>query len=293
MMNRLCKNRLSGINMGNPEHIKIIKDGNVEVWNTWRANNLRVQPDLTRIDLSNKDLSGIDFRGVGLFKANLSGCNLSNANLRQAIAIKTDFRNADLSSAHIYGISAWDNQIDGATQKDLVITEPSEPIITVDNIQIAQFIHLLINNKNIRDAIDTIGKKAVLILGRFTPERKEILDAIKENLRSKNYIPILFDFDPPKSKNITETIVTLAHLSKFIVADLTDAKSIPQELSCIVPHLPSVKVQPIILNSMREYGMFEHFKNYPWVLPLQKYESKEDLIKNIDSKVITPLESAA
>lgn len=213
--------------MGNPEHMKIILEGDVETWNTWREDNLRVQPDLTRIDLSGRDLSGIDFRGVGLFKANLSNCNLSKAVLRQAIAIKTDFRNASLSGAYIYGISAWDNQTDGATQKDLVITDINEPIITVDSIQIAQFIHLLINNKNIRDAIETIGKKAVLILGWFTPERKGILDAIKDELRKKNYIPILFDFDSPNNRDVTETVVTLAYLSKFIVADITDAKSIP------------------------------------------------------------------
>lgn len=236
-------------------------------------------------------MSRIDFRGVGLFKANLSNCNLSEAILRQAIAIETNFRSANLSGAYIYGISAWDNQTDGAIQKDLVITKPHEPIITVDSIQIAQFIYLLINNKNIRDAIETIGKKAVLILGRFTPQRKVILDAIKDELRRKNYIPILFDFDSPNNRDVTETVVTLAHLSKFIVADITDAKSIPQELSSIVTHLPSVKVKPIILSSEHEYGMFEHFKRYPWVLSLETYDSKEDIINNIDSKIITPLES--
>lgn len=278
--------------MGNSEHIKIIREGNVETWNTWRKDNLRVQPDLTRIDLHGRDLSGIDFRGVGLFKANLSNCNLSEAVLRQAIAIKTDFRNANLSGTHIYGISAWDNQTDGSIQKDLVITEPHEPIITVDSIQIAQFIHLLINNKNIRYAIETIVKKTVLILGRFTSERKGILNAIKDKLREKNYIPILFDFASPSNRGITETVVTLAHLSKFIIADITDAKSVAQELSLIVPNLHSVKVKPIILSSQCEYGMFEHFKHYPWVLSLETYDSKEDIINNIDSKIIEPLESA-
>lgn len=81
-------------------------------------------------------------------------------------------------------------------------------------------------------------------------------------------------------------------MSKFIIADITDAKSIPQELLSIVPHLPSVKVKPIILSSKREYGMFEHFKRYPWVLSLETYDSREDIINNIDSKIIEPLESA-
>jgi len=55
----------------------------------------------------------------------------------------------------------------------LIITPPNEPEITVDNIEVAQFIYLMLYNQKIRDVIDTITSKVVLILGRFTPERKQ------------------------------------------------------------------------------------------------------------------------
>ena len=53
-------------------------------------------------------------------------------------------------------------------QTNLIIDPPRMSSITVDNLEVAQFIHLLINNEKIRDVIDAITSKMVLILGRFT-----------------------------------------------------------------------------------------------------------------------------
>lgn len=133
----------------------------------------------------------------------------------------------------------------------------------------------------------------MLILGRFAPGRKAILDTLREQLRRRNYLPILFDFDKPPSRDVTETISTLAHLSSFIIADITDAKSIPQELQAIVPNLPSVAVQPVLLESEREYAMFEHFRRFPWVLEPYHYRDQDHLITTLDEKIITPAEIKA
>jgi predicted transcriptional regulator len=107
-------------------------------------------------------------------------------------------------------------------------------LISVDNLEVAQFIYLLLNNQKIRHVIDTITSKVVLILGRFTPQRKAVLDAIRDELRKRDYLPLLFDFDKPSNRDITETVSTLAHMAKFVIADITDARSIPQELMAIV-----------------------------------------------------------
>jgi hypothetical protein len=143
-----------------------------------------------------------------------------------------------------------------------------------------------------RDVINTITSKVVLILGRFTDERKPILDALRDELRKYNYSPVVFDFENPGSRNLTETISTLAHLSRFIIADITEAHSIPQELEHIVPHLPSVLVQPILQADTTEYTMFEHYKWYPWVLPIYRYQDipsllssfKEHILKSVEQK---------
>ena len=66
--------------------------------------------------------------------------------------------------------------MEGVKQRNLVITPEHEPEITVDNIEVAQFIYLMLNNEKVREVIDTITSKAVLILGRFTEERKPVLE---------------------------------------------------------------------------------------------------------------------
>ena len=82
------------------------------------------------------------------------------------------------------------------------------------------------NYDKIRNVIDSITAKTVLILGRFTEERKCVLDSLRENLRCRGYVPILFDFDKPASKDVTGTVETLARMVRFIIADLTDPSSI-------------------------------------------------------------------
>jgi hypothetical protein len=70
----------------------------------------------------------------------------------------------------------------------------------VESIRVAQFIYLILHNSNVRQVIDTITSKVVLILGRFTPRRKAVLDAFREELKLQNYVPVVFDFTKPSSR---------------------------------------------------------------------------------------------
>jgi hypothetical protein len=76
--------------------------------------------------------------------------------------------NAILTESRVYGASVWNIKVDEHTkQRNLIITDYAKPVITVDDIEVAQFIYLLLNNQQIRKVIDTIASKAVLIVGRF------------------------------------------------------------------------------------------------------------------------------
>jgi uncharacterized protein YjbI with pentapeptide repeats len=196
-------------------------------------------------DLRKADLSGADLGGAQLGNARLREANFSKAHLHGASLVNTDLRGADLTGCHIHGVSAWRVKPDGDTkQQNLIITPENEPEITVDNIEVAQFVYLLLHNEKIRDVIDTITSKAVLILGRFTDDRKVVLDAMRDNLRERGYLPILFDFEGPLNRNTDETVTLLARMARFVIADISDAKSVLQELRTIVPNLPTLPVQP-------------------------------------------------
>ena len=153
----------------------------------------------------------------------------------------------------------------------------------------AQFIHLLLNNEKIRDVIDTITSKAVLILGRFSEERKPVLDAVREALRGRDLLPIVFDFSIPASRNVTETIKVLAGLARFVVADVTDATEVRVELHNIVRDFPSLPVQPILLRGRGEFvSLPGHLAKFPSVLPTFEYEGQDHLLANLDQGVIAP-----
>ena len=129
----------------------------------------------------------------------------------------------------------------------------------------------------------------MLILGRFTQERKKVLDALRDELRQRDYLPILFDFEKPTSKDLTGTVLTLAHMARFIITDLTDPSCIPFEVSKVSEAY--VPIQPILLFGKSEFAMFADLqRRHHWVLPTHCYDSQKELIAHLDERVIRPAE---
>jgi len=274
-----------------------------------------VKVNLSGADLREADLSRADLRGANLGLANLGLANLANARLEGAHLIETNLENANLNGCYVYGISAWNLCLKGAAQRDLVITPQStdkefainpnsslahslsterESIITVDHLEVAQFIYLLLRNENIRQILDTIGKRVVLILGRFTVQRKAVLESIRDALRSKGYLPLLFDTQRPESRDFIETVSTLAHLSRFVIADFTDARIVLEEVPHIVRSI-AVPVAPLLLKGSGEEPVtIKNLRiNHYSVLDTYWYENSADLIASIDEKIIRPAEIKA
>ena len=245
--------------------------------------------DLREADLNETDLRGALLMGADLKRANLSGADLREANLRGTSLIRTVIDKAKISGSLVYAINVLDLKGEFAEQKDLIITPSKTSMITVDNIKVAQFIHLILNNEEIRDVINTLTSKSVLILGRFSiPERKSILDALRNKLREYNLLPIVFDFDRPTDKDFTETINILAGLSLFVIADITNPKSSPLELQATVPDY-QIPFVPIIQEGEQPFArMVDLQKKYNWVMDTLYYDSIESLINALKPAIIDP-----
>jgi len=285
---RLFSAKLNGANLSKADLSRADLDGaNLTGANLSGANLSRA--DLDGANLTGANLSGANLNRADLSEADLTGSNLNGVDLSHSNLVGTIIDNVEISKSNIYGISVWDLVGEFKEQNELVITPEGESTITVDNIEIAQFIYLILNNKKLRDVINTLTSKTVLILGRFAiPERKAILDALRNKLREYDLLPIVFDFDRPADKDFTETIKTLASISYFVIADVTNPKSSPLELQATVPDY-QIPFVPIIQEGESPFAMMVDLqKKFPWVLPTRSYDSIETLMSALKPGIIDP-----
>ena len=248
-----------------------------------------IDANLYRANLSGASLSRADLSGANLSGANLTSADLTDADLSRTGLVETDFTNATITGCRTYGASAWNVTLVGTVQHNLVITKEGEPVVTVDNIEVAQFIYLLLHNEKVRDAIDTIGKKGVLLLGRFTGGRIAVLERLREELRKRDFMPMVFNFDKPETKDFTETVRLLAGLSRFVIADITNPRSAPLELQATVPEY-MIPFVPILERGGEPFAMFRDLwiKHREWVLDPIRYPSVDRLIEVLDAEIVKP-----
>jgi uncharacterized protein YjbI with pentapeptide repeats len=262
--------------------------------------------DFTEADLTDVDFAGAHLRdaifqqatlrGAFLKTARLEGCkfldsDLSSANLELASLVDARVDNSILDSAEVYGASVWNLAGEPRSSRAITISDPNGSRIEVDDIRIAQFIHLIATSSNLRRIIEATTTRAVLILGRFSPDGLRAIEAIRSELRRKGLVPIVFDFESPTSRNVSETIGLLARLCRFVVADLTDARSVQHELALIAPNI-RVPIAPVIRRGEPPWSMFDDLREmYHWVLPPVEFTEPVELASVLDTLVLEPVEA--
>ena len=136
--------------------------------------------------------------------------------------------------------------------------------------------------------------KVVVMLGRFRPEEKVVLNEIRQELTNRDYCPVMFDFEKPASRDFIETVSLLAHMSRFIIADFTDARIVLEEVphivrNIVVPVLPLLREdagdEPVTLSNLIRLNTT--------VLETRRYSDMETLCANFDDVIRRAEEKAA
>ncbi|HEU5347253.1 MAG TPA: pentapeptide repeat-containing protein, partial [Ktedonobacterales bacterium] len=251
--------------------------------------------NLDRAHLRETDLTEAD-----LSRANLIGADLIGADLTRAILTETSFINATLDGCRVYGVSAWNVYLDDAVQTNLRITPDHEAEITVDNLEVGQFLYLMLHSEHIREIVETLTSKLVLVLGHFTPERKVVRDTLCEALRQHEppFLPVLFNVEEASEGNVPEIGTSLARLACFVIADLTSPDNIRPVLQAIVPHV-QVPVLPIIVEGAVPDPMLDDYRDFPWVLDVHRYPDLNGLVAPVapvapvEDTIVAPAEAKA
>jgi hypothetical protein len=218
----------------------------------------------------------------------------------------TDLRGANLDRCRVYGLSAWDLRFDKDTeQQQLVVryrprtSRPSkaqanrgdrehldagEEEVIVEGLDVAAFMYLTLNNRNISRIIEAAAKHWVLLLGRFT-ERKEVLETIAQHVKARQLTPIIFDFPGPTQHDLLETVMLLGGMSRCVIVELTNPRSAPMELQAIASNY-GVPIFPVMRRGAREVATLSGLRKFPWVQSTIAYRSMNDLIRQLNQSAL-------
>lgn len=189
--------------------------------------------DLSRAQLYRADLRWANLRETVIADANMTDADLYHADLHSARLIDVDLTQArldlatladgEISRCHVYGVSAWDVKLDGTEQSELIITQPGEPTIAVDDLDAAQFINLLMHSPALRDRVAGVSARLALVLAARVPGCEDRLAALTLALQSAGWITVHYDIGDAERGQIQATLKSTMRFCGAAVVDLEDA----------------------------------------------------------------------
>lgn len=225
------------------------------------TNSILKTSDFRRANFEDCKMDGSTVRGCSFGSATMPfmkwiNFSVADCDLRRAEISDSTFENGKIKDCRIYGLAAWGVKFSQVEQSDLDISSKRDISIKCISVEYGIVISHFLHNESIKKYFETLSDKVVLILGRFTPSRKVFLEIIRYELKNAGYVPVLFDFDKPDTKDLTETVLALALSSRAICADLSDPRCIPHELAVIAPNVTAI-IHTLIETGHEPYAMFE------------------------------------
>jgi hypothetical protein len=250
---------------------------------------------LRETDLSDADLGLAWLRFANFERARCLRTDFSGADLRYASMVETDLRGAVLRDVQVFGISAWRTKTDVDTRQDLMVGSGAgtEIPLRAHDLQTAQLLNLMLQGDGVRQVLDSVTSKLVLVLGSFSPDEKSVLDALRRELLGRGYLAVTFDFERPSSRDYAETVLSLVGMSRFVIADFTNAKEVRAEVGQARQQYRRVPIIPILREGAPPpVTMINSFSPEDLQL-LVKYTDTEHLLQILDASVLSPAEERA
>ena len=174
---------------------------------------------------------------------------------------------------------------EGAVTANLALTPADEAAILVDDLEMVQLMQTLLTEARWRELFTPNALRVVLVLGRFPDWRRPHLDAIREELRQRRYAPIAIDLENAVGRKLRAVIHNLAHLARFIIADLAGSREFLGEIQSFGLALRGLPLQAIIPEGeeLMELPGFSSHEPY-------RYRDTDHLVETFEKRVLHPLE---
>jgi uncharacterized protein YjbI with pentapeptide repeats len=247
-------------------------------------------------DLSHASLTGAWLRFATLDGACCEKADFAAADLRHASMVETDLRGANLTDVHVFGVSAWSVKTDGSTRQDLIVginQAGSDAPLRAHDLHTAQLLALMLDGTGVRQVLDSVSSKLVLVLGSFSPGEKPVLDALRSGLQGQGYVAVTFDFERPSSRDYAETVVTLVGMSRFVIADFTNAKEVRAEVAQAHGQYRRVPIIPIAKDGVSLPITMANAFSAEELQQVVRYQGIDDLLQKLVPSVIVPAEERA
>ena len=141
------------------------------------------------------------------------------------------------------------------------------------------------------EALAGAGVNAVLIFGFFGTDHVENREVLREGLRRRGYVPLVFPFARPPIGNTADIARAAAHFTRFAIADLTAPPEILEDLGETLDVFLSqtgLSLLPIHQGVLLSKLPVELRRQHPSVLPLHSYSGPAELRESFDRAVMEP-----
>jgi uncharacterized protein YjbI with pentapeptide repeats len=227
---------------------------------------------LTGADLSGADLSSSYLMNANFHDAVLSGANLSGADLTAASLVGARVDGAVFDGCLIHGISAWGMEGTPRLQRRLVLTPRSELPVSLDDLELAQLLSLVLYGRRISSLLHCDSSGVLLVLGRFRGVRAEIAQLLERLLTGRGLAPVWIDLDRPAWREGLKAVRPLFRIARAAVVDFSGLRSTAGLLDDLARDFQG-EVLPLVDGPVPTDASSRPARSLPWV----RYHRGDDL----------------